>query len=318
MQDQGRNPSRATPAEQALALFLAYLESEKRFSAKSIEAYGRDVAAFLGFLATHLGEPVTVAHFESLEPADLRAYLASRRRGEAKLGDRSIARALAAIRSFFRWLDVRAGVANARIGLVRGPRPKPLAPRPVGEAAAATLLADAAADEDASAPWIAARDAAVLTLLYAAGLRISEALSLRGRDHPTPEALRITGKGGKTRLAPVLPVARDAIAAYVAQCPYALDADAPLFRGAKGGALSPRVVQAKMRTLRIRLGLADSATPHALRHAFATHLLAHGADLRAIQELLGHESLSTTQKYADVESERLLAAYDAAHPRSRA
>lgn len=318
MIEQGRNPSRATPAEQALALFLTYLEEEKRFSAKSIEAYGRDVAAFLGFLATHLGEPVCVAHFESLTPADLRAYLAARRRGETRLGDRSLARALAAIRSFFRWLDVRAGVANARIGLVRGPRPKPLLPRPVAEDAAAALLADAGAEDDAAAPWIAARDAAVLTLLYAAGLRISEALSLRGRDHPLPEALRITGKGGKTRLAPVLPVARDAVAAYVAQCPYALDADGPLFRGAKGGALSPRIVQAKMRALRMRLGLADSATPHALRHAFATHLLAHGADLRAIQELLGHESLSTTQKYADVEAERLLAAYDAAHPRSGA
>lgn len=298
-------------------MFLAYLEEEKRFSAKSIEAYGRDVAAFLGFLATHLGEPVVVAHFESLTPADLRAYLAARRRGETRLGDRSLARALAAIRSFFRWLDVRAGIANARIGLVRGPRPKPLLPRPVGEDAAAALLADAAEDEDA-APWIAARDAAVLTLLYAAGLRISEALSLRGRDHPLPDALRITGKGGKTRIAPVLPVARDAVTDYVAHCPYALDPEGPLFRGAKGGALSARVVQAKMRALRIRLGLADSATPHALRHAFATHLLAHGADLRAIQELLGHESLSTTQKYADVEAERLLAAYDAAHPRSGA
>ena len=315
---QGRNPSRSTPAEQALELFLSYLETEKRFSPRTIEAYQRDLSAFLGFLVGHLGEPATLAHLESLSPRDVRAYLAFRRRGEDALGDRSIARALSALRSFHRYLDQRAGIANARLALVRGPRLKPLLPRPVAEDDARAVLADAAAegDED-SEPWLALRDAAVLTLLYGAGLRISEALSLRGRDHPLPDALRITGKGGKTRIAPVLDVAREAVAAYVAACPFALDAEGPLFRGAKGGALSPRIVQRGMQRTRARLGLPQSATPHALRHAFATHLLAHGADLRAIQELLGHESLSTTQKYADVESARLIAIYDAAHPRSR-
>lgn len=315
MQAQGRNLSRATPAEQALGLFLAHIAEERRFAAHSIAAYQRDLAAFLGFLSGHLGEPPTLAHLEGLLPQDLRAYLAHRRQGQDRLGDRSIARALSAIRSFYRWLDARGGIANARLSLVRGPRLKPLLPRPVDETAAAALLADAAEDVDAE-PWIAARDAAVLTLLYAAGLRISEALSLKGRDHPLPESLRITGKGGKVRIAPVLAVAREAVAAYVAACPHALDADGALFRGARGGPLSPRIVQAKMSALRARLGLPASATPHALRHAFATHLLANGGDLRAIQELLGHESLSTTQKYADVDAQLLIAAYDAAHPRS--
>ncbi|NDC59500.1 MAG: tyrosine recombinase XerC [Alphaproteobacteria bacterium] len=314
MPTQGRNPLRTTPAEQALALFIAYLADEKRFAAKSIEAYQRDLSAFLGFLNGHFGEAIRVSHLESLLPSDLRAYLAHRRRGDDKLGDRSIARALSAIRSFYRWLDTRGGIANARLALVRGPRLKPLLPRPVSETAAVALIEEAG--EDAAEPWISARDAAVLTLLYAAGLRISEALALKGRDHPLAETLRVTGKGGKTRIAPILPAAREAVAAYAAACPFALTPDDPLFRGARGGALSARIVQHKMQALRARLGLPPSATPHALRHAFATHLLAHGADLRAIQELLGHESLSTTQKYADVETDRLIAAYDAAHPRS--
>lgn len=316
MTTQGRNPSRETPAEQALLLFLDVLEGENRFSARTIDAYRRDVSAFLGFLADHLGEPATLAHLESLAPRDVRAYLAFRRRGADPLGDRSIARALSALRSFHRFLERRVGISNPRLALVRGPRLKPLLPRPVSEDDARALL-DGAEAEDAAAEWIAARDAAVFTLLYAAGLRISEALALTGRDHPLPDALRITGKGGKTRVAPMLPVARDAIAAYVAACPFALDPEGPLFRGAKGGALSARVVQRAMERARAHLGLPASATPHALRHAFATHLLAHGADLRAIQELLGHESLSTTQKYSAVESARLIAVYDAAHPRSR-
>lgn len=316
MIEQGKNPSASTPAFDALNTFLAYLEAERRASKNTLDAYQRDLAAFFGFLTAHLGEAPTLTHLEGLLPQDLRAYLAHRRQGEDRLGDRSVARALSAIRSFYRWLDLRCGIANARLGLVRGPRLKPLLPRPVSEDAAVELLSEAAEDDDASAPWIAARDAAVLTLLYAAGLRISEALSLKGRDHPLPESLRITGKGGKTRIAPVLQAARDAVTAYVAACPHGLDADAPLFRGARGGALSPRIVQAKMSALRARLGLPASATPHALRHAFATHLLANGGDLRAIQDLLGHESLSTTQRYADVEFSRLIEAYDRAHPRS--
>jgi integrase/recombinase XerC len=304
----------AEPATPLLGAWTQYLAQERRFSPHTVEAYGRDVAAFLGFLVEHLGEEPSPSALAKLEPQDLRAYLAYRRQGDAPLRDRSLSRALAAIRAFYRWLEKRHGVENARIGLVRGPRLKQTLPRPVSEASALALIGEAEIDSDI--PWIAARDAAVVTLLYAAGLRISEALSLTGADHPLPETLRILGKGGKTRLAPILPAARDAVSVYVRACPFAIAGDTPLFRGAKGGPLSPRIVQALMARLRVRLGLPDSATPHALRHSFATHLLAGGGDLRTIQELLGHASLSTTQRYADVDSEGLIAAYKAAHPRA--
>lgn len=315
MSVEDKNHECGTPAKPALiVMWTQYLADERRFSPHTVEAYGRDVAAFLGFLVEHLGEEPTPAHLATLEPQDLRAYLAFRRQGENRLRDRSLSRALAAIRAFYRWLERRKGVENARIGLVRGPRLKATLPRPVSEKAAFALLAEAEVENEIA--WIAARDAALLTLLYAAGLRISEALSLTGRDHPLPEALRITGKGGKTRIAPMLPAAREAIAIYVRECPFPLAHDEPLFRGARGGPLSPRIVQALMAKLRVRLGLPDSATPHALRHSFATHLLSNGGDLRAIQELLGHASLSTTQRYADVDSERLIDAYASAHPRA--
>jgi integrase/recombinase XerC len=313
IEDQNRHSSTG-PAPALLLQWTRYLAEERRFSPHTVEAYGRDVAAFLGFLVEHLGEEPNLRALAAIEPRDLRAYLAFRRQGEQRLRDRSLSRALAAIRAFYRWLERRHGVENARIGLVRGPRLKPTLPRPVSESAAFALIAEA--DEDNETAWIAARDAAILTLLYAAGLRISEALALTGRDHPLPETLRVTGKGAKTRLAPMLPAAREAIAAYVRACPYALTPGEALFRGARGGPLSPRLVQALMAKLRVRLGLPDSATPHALRHAFATHLLAGGGDLRAIQELLGHASLSTTQRYADVDSERLVEAYKTAHPRA--
>jgi integrase/recombinase XerC len=297
-----------------LTAWTAHLADERRFSPRTVEAYGRDVGAFLDFLTIHMGEPPTGLTLAALTPQDVRAYLAHRRQGDPPLKDRSLSRALASIRSFFRWLDRRHGVENARIGLVRGPRLKSTLPRPVSEDGAAALIAEAALDSET--PWINARDAAVITLLYAAGLRISEALALTGRDCPMPATLRIRGKGGKERIAPILPAARDALSAYAAACPYALTPEGPLFRGARGGPLSPRIVQALMARLRVRLGLPDSATPHALRHAFATHLLAGGGDLRAIQELLGHASLSTTQRYADVDSARLIEAYAAAHPRA--
>ncbi|MGE3301609.1 MAG: tyrosine recombinase XerC [Hyphomonadaceae bacterium] len=312
MQDLGK--ASRTPAPALLAAWTTHLADERRFSPRTVEAYARDLAAFLHFLTDHLGGEPDAQALAVLEPQDLRAYLAARRHGEHVLRDRSLSRALAAIRSFFRWLERRNGISNARIGLVRGPRLKASLPRPVSEDAAFALIEEAEAESET--PWIAARDAAVLTLLYAAGLRISEALSLTGKDCPPPEALRVRGKGGKERIAPLLPAAREAIAAYAALCPYTLTRDAALFRGARGGALSPRIVQALMARLRGRLGLPESATPHALRHAFATHLLAHGGDLRAIQELLGHASLSTTQRYADVESARLIEAYAAAHPRA--
>jgi integrase/recombinase XerC len=303
-----------TAASALHAEWVAYLRYERRFAPNSVEAYERDVDAFLDFLQTHLGGEPSGQDLAALEPRDLRAYLAHRRQGEDALGDRSLSRALAAIRGFYRYLERRHKLANPRLALVRGPKLKRSLPRPVSEKAAQDLIADAEAS--AAQPWIGARDAALVTLLYASGLRISEALALKGGDHPLPEMLRVTGKGGNQRLVPMLAAAREAIARYATSCPHALVKDEPLFRGVRGGPLSPRDAQALMARLRGRLGLPSSATPHALRHAFATHLLAHGGDLRAIQDLLGHESLSTTQTYASVETQKILQAYRAAHPRA--
>jgi integrase/recombinase XerC len=297
-----------------LTQWIAYLRDERRFAANSLEAYERDVGAFLEFLGGHLGGEPSGQALAELEPRDLRAYLAYRRQGPDALADRSISRALAAIRSFYRYLERRHGLANARLALVRGPRLKRPLPRPVSEAAAQALIAEAEAT--GAREWTGARDGALITLIYAAGLRISEALALSGADLPLPETLRITGKGGKQRLVPLLAAAREAVERYAALCPYALTEDAPLFRAARGGAFTPRMAQALMERLRGRLGLPSSATPHALRHAFATHLLVNGGDLRAIQELLGHESLSTTQGYASVEAQKILQAYRGAHPRA--
>lgn len=305
-------PSAGTPAADAMALWIAHLADERRFSPHTVDAYRRDVSAFLGFLTEHLGAPPTVQALGALAPQDLRAYLA-RRRNDG-LGDRSVMRALAAIRAFFHWIERRCAIANPRLRLVRGPRLRATLPRPVSEPGAAAMIAEAGAGH--GAPWIAARDAAVITLLYAAGLRISEALALTGADNPLPATLRIVGKGDKERLVPVLDAAREAVAQYAALCPFPLTRADPLFRAARGGALSARMVQQRISDLRRALGLPESTTPHALRHAFATHLLAHGGDLRAIQELLGHESLSTTQRYADVESAHVIAAYKRAHPRA--
>lgn len=294
--------------------WIAHLRDERRFAANSAEAYERDVAAFLGFLQSHLSGEPSARDLAELEPRDLRAYLAYRRQGPDALADRSISRALAAIRSFYRYLERRHGVKNARLALVRGPKLKRPLPRPVSEGAARDLIAEA--EEVASQEWVGARDAALITLLYAAGLRISEALALTGADQPLPEMLRVVGKGGKERIVPLLAAAREAVERYADLCPYALTEDAPLFRAVRGGALSPRMAQALMQRLRGRLGLPSSATPHALRHAFATHLLANGGDLRAIQDLLGHESLSTTQAYASVEAKKILQLYRRAHPRA--
>ena len=303
-----------TAASALLSHWIAHLRDERRFAANSVEAYERDVSTFLGFLQSHLGGEADARALAELEPRDLRAYLAFRRQGPDALGDRSISRALAAIRSFYRYLERRHGVKNARLSLVRGPKLKRPLPRPVSEAAARDLIAEAGAA--AGQEWIGARDAALMTLLYAAGLRISEALALTGADRPLPEMLRVSGKGGKQRLVPLLSAARVAVERYVELCPYAMDEDAPLFRAARGGAMTPRMAQAVMQTLRMRLNLPSSATPHALRHAFATHLLANGGDLRAIQDLLGHESLSTTQSYTSVEAQKILQSYRRAHPRA--
>ncbi len=291
----------------------SWLALEKRFAANTILAYGRDVDAFLGFLSSHNGEPLSLSDLVNLKASDIRAYLARRRASDQPLSDRSVARALASIRSFFRFLDRRRGLSNVDVNFVRGPRLKSPAPRPVSESSAFELIDMA---HEAQTPWIAARDSAILTLLYGCGLRISEALALDGSHASLPQTLIIKGKGNKTRIVPTLPAARDAIAAYAKQCPFHMDASTPLFFGARGGTLSARVVQMVMAGMRSSLGLPPTATPHALRHAFATHLLQAGGDLRAIQELLGHASLSTTQRYTEVDPAFMMSAFNAAHPRA--
>ena len=291
----------------------AWLAHERRASAHTLDAYGRDLAAFLGFLTEHLGFTPGLADLEALKPVDFRAWLA-RRAGDG-LSRTSTARAMSTIRGFFRFLDRRDLVRNAAIGSVRTPKvpksiPKALAPE---EALEMVGTADVLSDE----PWIGKRDMALFTLLYGCGLRIGEALALNRGALPEGDTMVITGKGNKQRIVPVLPVVIEAIDDYIAACPYALGGDGPLFVGARGGRLNPGVVQRQMRRLRVLLGLPETATPHALRHSFATHLLAGGVDLRTIQELLGHASLSTTQRYTDVDTERLMSVYRDAHPRAK-
>jgi integrase/recombinase XerC len=304
---------RPRTAQAALKAWLDYLTHERRASPRTVRAYGDAVSAYLGFLAGHRGGALALADLGEISAGDVRAYLAWRRGGDHPLAPRSVSQALSAIRTFHRWLDRRLDIPNAAIGLIRGPRLPVGAPRPLSEDQARGVIFDAGADPDRK-DWETARDEALLTLLWGCGLRISEALSLKRSDAPLAESLRITGKGGKTRLAPVLAAVREAVDAYVAALPFALSPDEALFRAPRGGPYSPRHAQALMQTLRGRLGLPDSATPHALRHSFATHLLGAGADLRSIQELLGHASLSTTQRYADVDAAGLLAVYAKAHP----
>ena len=302
-------------AEGARALWLEHLAHERRASPRTLEAYGFAAGRYIAFLERHRGEAMTVPRLADVSAGEVRAWLAHLRSGDHPLSPRSLSQALSAIRTFHRFLDRRLDAPNAAIALVRGPKVKPGAPRPVSEDQARGLLAEPGLDPDRE-DWEAARDQAVLTLLYGCGLRISEALSLKRCDAPLGDELRITGKGSKTRIVPVLPAVREAVAAYVAELPFIVEPDAPLFRAKRGGPLSPRHVQATVQALRGRLGLASSATPHALRHSFATHLLGAGADLRSIQELLGHASLSTTQRYTQVDAERLLSAYAKAHPRA--
>lgn len=304
---------RPRTARAALVAWLGYLAQERRASPRTVRAYGDGVGAYLSFLEQHGGGPVSLTDLGAVSAGDLRAYLASRRGGDHGLAPRSVSQALSAIRAFHRWLDRRLDIPNAAVALVRGPRLPPGVPRPVSEDQAHGLIEEAGLDPDRP-EWEIARDEALLTLLWGCGLRISEALSLTLADTPLGETIRITGKGGKTRMTPVLPVVREAVSAYAALQPFALGPKDALFRAPRGGPYSPRHAQALMQRLRGRLGLPDSATPHALRHSFATHLLGAGADLRAIQELLGHASLSTTQRYADVDAAGLLAAYSKAHP----
>ncbi|MBN9002424.1 MAG: tyrosine recombinase XerC [Rhizobiales bacterium] len=295
----------------------AYLRSERRLSPKTQEAYARDLRQFLGFLADHRGEQVTLKHFATLEASDVRAFMAARRADD--IGSRSLMRSLAGLRSFGRFLEREGRGKVGALSAIRAPKIGKSLPKPIG-VTAAKLLADAdiRAGEDRE-QWVLTRDAAVMALLYGSGLRISEALGLKKRDVPLPgkgDTLTVLGKGNKTRMVPVLQNVLTLIQEYVAMCPHPLPADGPIFVGARGGPLSPRIIQLAMARLRGGLGLPDSATPHALRHSFATHLLGRGGDLRAIQELLGHASLSTTQVYTGIDTERLLEVYKTAHLRA--
>jgi integrase/recombinase XerC len=296
----------------ALEAWGQQLSALRGAAEKTVIAYRADVTAFLHFMALHRGGTEGLAALASLPQADLRAFMAHERgRG---VSARSLARSLSALRNFAAWLSDRTGADATAILTARAPRFKRKLPRPLAEDDAARMIetvADLRSDD-----WVAARDRAVLTLLYGCGLRISEALGLTAAAHPLPEVLRITGKGAKTRLVPVLPVAREAVAQYVRLCPFDLSPEAALFRGQRGGPLNPRLVALIMEKARMQLGLPATATPHALRHSFATHLLSAGGDLRAIQELLGHASLSTTQAYTAVDAARLLEVYQKAHPRA--
>ena len=295
--------------------WLGYLGAERRMSAKTLESYGRDVGQFLGFLAEHMGGPPSLRQLAKLTPADVRAFMASRRSGGA--GSRTLMRGLAGARSFARFLERNGKGKVGALAAVHAPKLARSLPKPLAIKDARRMTETEVRDGETREPWILARDAAVLSLLYGSGLRIAEALSLKRKEAPgTGDTLTVTGKGNKTRMVPVLPQVAKLIADYIALCPHDLPPDGPLFTGARGGPLSPRVVQLAMARLRGALGLPDSATPHALRHSFATHLLARGGDLRAIQELLGHASLSTTQIYTAVDSERLLEVYASAHPRA--
>jgi integrase/recombinase XerC len=287
------------------------LGSVRRLAPKTLEAYDRDLGQFFNFLGPHVGGPVTLEALREMRGADLRAFMAKRR--EDGVEARSLARALSAIKSFFRFLEREGVLATEALNVVRTPKAKKSLPKALTVLEAKATIATT--DEIEDRPWVAARDVAVLSLCYGAGLRISEALVLSRADLEGP-ALRVTGKGGKTRLVPLIDNVRAAIETYLGLCPFPLTPSQPLFRGVKGGVLSPRLIQLRVAQLRGALGLPPSATPHALRHSFATHLLGRGGDLRTIQELLGHASLATTQIYTAVDTDRLLNAYRAAHPRS--
>jgi integrase/recombinase XerC len=303
----------AEPAvKTAIEAWRSWLADEKRYSPNTLDAYCRDLSSFLAFVAEHIGYPPGLSDLEALTAADFRAWMAERSRQH--LNRASTARALSTLRGFFKRLDRGGLVHNAAIASLRTPKVDKPIPKALTELDARDALGAAEAGEQ---PWIGKRDTAVFTLLYGCGLRIGEALGLDAGQAPKGDSLRVLGKGGKERLVPVLPVVAEAIDDYRAACPFPLPDDGPLFVGARGKRLDPAIVQKKMRTLRARLGLPETATPHALRHSFATHLLAGGGDLRTIQELLGHASLSTTQRYTAVDLARLLEVYRNAHPRSR-
>jgi len=309
----------ARSAEDLKTAWLASLAHEKRASPLTVRAYGDDTARFLNFLIEHIGGVPDEKTLAKLTPSDIRAFITQRR--NEGLGAKGVQRALASVRSFFRWLAREDILDNAAPRSLRTPRVKRGLPRPLAEDDAARLLDKAHEPVDDNAAkygWLEARNVALLTLLYGAGLRISEALSLKRGDVPFGSSLTVLGKGGKERVVPVLPQVNDAALAYLAACPLNFGPVAPLFLSRTGKPMSAREAQSIMQHLRGALGLSDKATPHALRHSFATHLLAHGGDLRAVQELLGHTSLSTTQVYTEVEASKLLDVYKNAHPKGKA
>ncbi|HEY0269579.1 MAG TPA: tyrosine recombinase XerC [Sphingomonas sp.] len=296
------------PAATLAAAWGDHLRRDRLRSPHTIRAYIATAHRLIRFLGAHRAGPVDAAGLASVTASELRAFLA-RRRGEDAIGNGSAARELSAVRGFL--IFAGEGTAPPRL---RGPRVKRGVPRPIAPAEAKALAEEVA--DAASLPWIAARDLAVLLLLYGAGLRVGEAVGLDAGLLPLGEAIAVTGKGAKTRIVPVLAIVREAIAAYAEACPWPLTRGSPLFRGAKGGPLSADIVRRAVRGARGRLGLPESATPHALRHSFATHLLGRGADLRQLQELLGHASLSSTQIYTAVDTAYLMDVYRAAHPRA--
>ncbi len=318
-QDDKRRPTEPPPlsAEPALRAavdeWVGWLAHERRYSAHTLDGYRRDIAAFLRFLTAYNGYPPGLAELAAIKLMDLRAWLAQRQ--VDGLSRASTARALAALRGLYRRLERRGLVHNGAIGVVRTPRLPRNIPKALAEDEARDVVE--AVGDAKTAPWVAKRDTAMFVLLYGCGLRIGEALALDRQQAPRGDAITVTGKGNKQRLVPVLPAVATAIAEYLAACPHPPTPESPLFVGVRGGRLQAGVVQRRMRELRRELGLAESATPHALRHSFATHLLANGGDLRTIQELLGHTSLSTTQRYTAVDSGRLAAVYRDAHPRAR-
>lgn len=293
----------------------AWLASEKALkgaSENTIKAYQKDVLGFVSFMTLHKGEPQGLSPLAKITVSDMRSWMAQERgRGTAA---RSLARSLSAVKTFYRWLATREGFEPTAVLSTRAPKFQNKLPRPLTIDGAKDMLETI--ELQTTEPWIAARDTAVLTLLYGCGLRISEALGLRGSDLPLGEVLRISGKGGKERLVPVLPAAVDAMDAYLRLCPYPVADKLTIFRGVRGGPLNPRAIQKAVEQTRLQLGLPSSATPHAMRHSFATHLLSAGGDLRAIQELLGHASLSTTQAYTAVDHARLMDVYNKTHPRA--
>ena len=300
-------------ARDALQGWLASQKALKGASDHTLDAYSRDIAGFLAFMTEHKGETQGLGALARISTADMRGWMAFTRGGD--VGSRSLARKLSAVKSFYRWLSEREGFEPTAVLATRSPKFQRKLPRPLSPEAASEMIDTL--DMQSETPWISARDQAVVTLLYGCGLRISEALSLTGADLPIGSTLRIIGKGNKERMVPVIAPARDAVERYVAICPYEITPQSPVFRGSRGGKLNPRVIQKVVEKTRMQLGLPATATPHAMRHSFATHLLNAGGDLRAIQELLGHASLSTTQAYTSVDTARLLEVYAQAHPQGR-